>query len=203
MSKTSRNVMTCAVRGGNLPDRRESLMRAVARGPQIGGVGASMFFKRNRATSNDNGPVSRGLPSHIAPDMVVEGSVSSRGELHIEGTVRGAVDAEICIVGREGVVEGSIRATELIVRGRVMGPVHAGHVELHDGAQVEGDIVNGSIAMQAGAQLQGAVWHSDNPLGDSGGGAISQPSRSSSFLASPLWSGDDDGFRPLKVVKPR
>lgn len=161
-----------------------------------------MIFKRNRGRANDNLAPVAGAPSVIAADMVIEGTVSSRGELHVEGTVRGSVDAEICLIGRGGTVEGSIRASELIVQGRVMGPIYAGHVELHDGASVEGDVVNGSIAMQSGAQLRGAVWQSDNPLGNE---EPSQPSgrNSTSFLDSPLWTGDDDAFRPLKVVKPR
>jgi cytoskeletal protein CcmA (bactofilin family) len=162
-----------------------------------------MIFKRNRATSNDNLPAeSRGPYSVIAPDMTVEGTIISRGELHVEGTVRGSIDADVCIIGREGTVEGSIRASELVVRGRVLGPIYAGHVEIHNGATVEGDVMNESISMQSGAQLRGAVWQSDNPLG----GERSKPQDlrpAASFLDSPLWSGDDDAFRPLKVIKPR
>lgn len=162
-----------------------------------------MIFKRNRTTSNDNLPAENSGPySIIAPDMTIEGNVTSRGELHVEGTVRGSIDAEVCIIGSEGTVEGSIRATELVVQGRVLGPIYAGHVEIHSSATVEGDVMNGSIAMQSGAQLRGAVWQSDNPLG--GESPKPQDIRpATSFLESPLWSGDDDAFRPLKVIKPR
>ncbi len=55
--------------------------------------------------------------------------------------------------------------------------------------------------MQSGAHLRGAVWQSDNPLGIDE--RETPRAAGSSFVSSPLWSGDDDVFRPLKVIKPR
>jgi cytoskeletal protein CcmA (bactofilin family) len=158
-----------------------------------------MFFKRNKASLNDNHHATSHAISLIAANMVIDGNIMSTGEVHIEGAVRGTVEAEVCGVGRGGSVEGTIRAQEVVVRGRVIGPIHSVHVDLEEGADVQGDIVNSTITVQSGAHLQGAVWHSDDPLG--GGGLSKQPG---SLLKSPLWpEGDDDAFRPLKVIKPR
>lgn len=157
-----------------------------------------MFFKRNKAILNDNlrGPTP--AISLIGADVVIDGNVMSTGEIHIEGSVRGSVEAEICGVKRGGSVEGNIRAQEVVIRGRVVGPIHAVHVDLQDGADVRGDVVNTTITIQNGAHLQGAVWHSEDPLG--GGTA----KLNSTLLKTPVWpEGEDDAFRPLKVIKPR
>lgn len=163
-----------------------------------------MFFKRSKLVTNDNHAATEPMAqSVIAADMVLEGNLLSKGELHIEGEVRGTIEADVCVIGRDGIVEGTIRAGEVIVEGRVIGPIHANHVTLRDGADVRGDVVNSSIQVESGAHLQGAVWHSESPLGDTQPQGTAAPAPTSSYLGSPLWAGDDDAFRPLKVVKPR
>ena len=157
-----------------------------------------MFFKRNKLVTNDNHAASEPrAQSVIAADMVLEGNLLSKGELHIEGEVRGTIEADICVVGRDGIVEGTIRAGEVIVEGRVIGPIHANHVTLRDGADVKGDVVNTSIQVESGAHLQGAVWHSESPLGGTPPLSQPEPVRTSSYLGNPLWAGDEDAFRPL------
>jgi cytoskeletal protein CcmA (bactofilin family) len=166
-----------------------------------------MFFKRSKITSNDNAPVSQGrTQSLVGPDMTIDGNVVCNGELRIEGTVRGTVDAGLCVVGEGGVVEGRIMADEVVVQGTVKGPINGLHVDLQAGAQVEGDVVNGSIAVQNGAQIHGAIWHSDDPLNSRGDGAADptpRPAAATGYLGSALWGSQDDSYRPIKVIKPR
>jgi cytoskeletal protein CcmA (bactofilin family) len=163
-----------------------------------------MFFRRNKITSNDNSPPAVEAPSIIGVDTVVDGIITTRGEIHVEGTVRGTIDASVCIVGPDGLVEGNVVAEEVIVRGRVTGPIHGIHVDLQAGAHLEGDVVSTSITVQNGAHIQGSIWHSDDPLtARNGSGRYAAPSPAS-YLGSPqLATGADDGFRPLKVIKPR
>lgn len=167
-----------------------------------------MFFKRSKITSNDNrAPVAAVEPSLVGPGMTIDGNITSQGEVRIEGIVRGTVDAAICVVGRDGQVEGRIIAEEVYVSGTVRGPINGLHVQLESGAHVEGDVVNGSIAVQNGAHIHGSIWHSDNPLDDATQeetGAKSKPAPAGHFLESPLWgTPQDDAYRPVKVIKPR
>ena len=55
-------------------------------------------------------------------------------------------------------------ADEVIIRGKVSGPIRGIHVELQAGAHVEGDVVNTTIAIENGAHIHGSVWHSEDPL---------------------------------------
>lgn len=156
-----------------------------------------MFFRKTRLNSNDNAPVDT-TPTYVARHTTFEGNLSSDGEIHVDGLVRGSLRARICIIDTNGTVEGETEADQVIVRGRAIGPLRGQHVHLQEGAHVEGDITSETIAVDNGAHLQGAVWRS--------GDAPSAPARREPAVLfnSPLWAKfDDDGLRPLKAVRPR
>jgi cytoskeletal protein CcmA (bactofilin family) len=160
-----------------------------------------MFFRKRKHTSNDNTPA-QVSPTYIGKNTTIDGAITTDGEIHVDGLVRGSISAQICVIDVNGVVEGEVSAEQIIVRGRVMGPLRGVHVHLQDGAHVEGDIQNETIAVDNGAHLHGSVWQSTDPLGTTN--ATEQQEREpTGFLSSPLWSSpDDDGFRPLKTVRP-
>ncbi len=165
-----------------------------------------MFFRKQKATGNDNRPATS-LPTHIGADSVVEGSLVTDGEVQVEGTLRGTLKARVCIVAATGMVEGELDAEDIVVRGRVIGPLRGEHVHLQDGAWVEGDITSVTIAIDTGARLSGAVWQagSDRNAEQDGRAVPALPYREPSPLfGDSLWgSRPDNDFRPLKAVKPR
>ena len=135
-----------------------------------------MFFRKRKLTSNDNVPAPAS-PSYVGRNTVFDGTITSDGEVHIDGLVRGTVMAKICIIDSNGTVEGLVEAEEIEVRGRVVGPLRGHHVHLQEGAHVEGDIVSDAS-------------HSRRDP--------------SNLLTNPLWNRiEDDGFRPLKAIRPR
>lgn len=158
-----------------------------------------MFFRKSKTTGNDNAPVPA-APTYIGRSTTFEGVLITDGELHIDGLVRGSVRAKLCVVDSNGIIEGEAEADEIVVRGRVTGPLRGQHVQLEDGAQVEGDISSETIAVDSGARLQGTVWQT----GDALAASTAPRSDSHNLFASPLWNGVDDGsFRPLKAIRPR
>ena len=106
-----------------------------------------MLFRRFRKSGRANGQASHAdaPPSYVGQDVVVEGSVVSSGELHIDGTIHGNARAQAVVVDRHGAVHGEVVAEEVLVRGRVIGPIRGFHVHLYPGAHVEGDVINESI----------------------------------------------------------
>ena len=160
-----------------------------------------MFFRKAKTTSNDNTPVVQ-APTYVGRNTTIEGVISTDGELQINGTVRGSVRARLCFIDSDGTVEGEAEADEVIVRGRVAGPIRGNHVHLREGAQVEGDIISQTIAVDNGARLQGAVWQSASPLDRA------EPELpvhdGHRLLGGSLWSSlEDASYRPLKAIRPR
>jgi cytoskeletal protein CcmA (bactofilin family) len=164
-----------------------------------------MLFKRFRKNARANGQAQQveAPPSYIGPDVVVEGSLVSAGELHIDGTVHGNARAQAVVVDRHGAVHGEVVAEEVLVRGRVIGPIRGVHVHLYPGAHVEGDVINESISIDNGAYIYGSIRRSEDPLSEPGL-QIFRP-KSSPELEKPddLDVLDEDNLRPVKVVRPR
>jgi cytoskeletal protein CcmA (bactofilin family) len=74
------------------------------------------------AGAQGSGPVSI---STIGEDLTITGSVTSKGELHLNSQVQGDVQCVALVLGENAQLEGSIVAEELMVRGRLIGSVRA------------------------------------------------------------------------------
>jgi cytoskeletal protein CcmA (bactofilin family) len=118
-----------------------------------------MFSKKEKAMANTGG----NHTTLIARHAEVVGDLHFRGNLVIEGKVRGNVnahsdsDARLQIVDG-GMVEGEIRVPHVVINGGVKGDVHAArHLELSSKAMVEGNVHYKLIEMVKGAQVNGSL----------------------------------------------
>jgi len=129
-----------------------------------------MFFrKKTNSRSPGSAPArSRTGPSIIGADVVIQGNMVTGGELQVDGTVQGDVRAAAIVVGPQGAIHGEIIAEEIIVRGRVIGPIRGIRVQVFSSAHVDGDIVHDSLAVETGAFCQGNIRRSEEPLAQHG-----------------------------------
>ncbi len=104
--------------------------------------------------------------SVLTSDVIMEGNLVTSGELLLDGTIHGAVQAARVTIDTNGAVNGQVVATEVLVRGRVIGPICGARVHLVPGAQVEGDVLSQSIVVEDGAYIDGQIRHSEDPLGE-------------------------------------
>ena len=109
---------------------------------------------------------SRREGSFLASDLKVEGNVTSKGTLALDGQIVGDVDVAAFELGASGVVDGTIRAKKVEISGTVNGSIVANDVALMSTARVNGDIEHAALSIESGAELNGAVRRSDNPLGE-------------------------------------
>ncbi len=116
-------------------------------------------------------PATPSAPSVIAPDLKVIGNLITAGDLQIEGTVEGDIDANTLIVGQGAEVRGEVRANDVTVNGRVTGKIKGRKVRLTETAYVDGDIVHASISIEAGGNFEGSIHRSEDPLKNESAGA--------------------------------
>jgi cytoskeletal protein CcmA (bactofilin family) len=105
-------------------------------------------------------------PSIISADMVINGSVSSTGDIQVDGRVEGDVRGIGLVIGDKAEINGEVLAEDVTVRGKVSGRIRARKVLLAATSHVEGDILHEAFAVESGAFFEGNCRHSDNPLDD-------------------------------------
>lgn len=102
-------------------------------------------------------PASRVVASIISTDVEIKGSIKSSGAIHIDGKVEGDITADDVTIGSAGQIVGEIKAETLLIKGKTIGSIHAGRVELESGAVVEGDIIHTTLVIQPDASIEGQI----------------------------------------------
>ncbi len=123
-----------------------------------------------RAGSGQSGKGSSALkstvPSIISQDVVTTGASRAAGEVQLDGTLEGDVEAAALIVGEKAVVKGEIVCEKITVRGKVEGGIRARSVTLANTAYIDGDILHSALSVETGAFFEGNCRHYDDPLSE-------------------------------------
>ena len=114
---------------------------------------------------------SSGNTTLISSETTITGDITFTGQLDIEGTVNGSVqaasgDAMLRVVSG-GRVAGEIKVPHATVNGKVEGDVHSSErLVLSEQAVIDGDVYYNLIEMAAGAKVNGGLRHSSNVADD-------------------------------------
>ncbi|OGR84100.1 MAG: hypothetical protein A2636_06495 [Elusimicrobia bacterium RIFCSPHIGHO2_01_FULL_64_10] len=96
------------------------------------------------------------LQTVVGADTVIQGTISSKGSMRIDGKVEGGItDADAVVIGEHGEVHGDIAARSVVVGGRVTGNVSASSIEVLTDAQMHGDLKTAALAIAEGATFEG------------------------------------------------
>lgn len=95
--------------------------------------------------------------SVIAQGLILEGNITTTGQLYIYGQVKGNIDATegLVTVMREGRVTGNITAPVLSVDGVVEGECSAERVEICEHGRIEGTLRYVTLSVAQGGVLTG------------------------------------------------
>jgi cytoskeletal protein CcmA (bactofilin family) len=96
----------------------------------------------------------------IGEQISIEGAIKGKGDLVIEGSVKGSIEVEAhhLTIGTKGKVESEIRAANVTISGKLVGNVNAeGKVNITKDADFSGEIKAKSISVEDGAHLKAAI----------------------------------------------
>ncbi len=105
----------------------------------------------------------------ISTGTTIVGDLSFAGTMHIEGSIKGNIDAEegFLTIAHSGNIEGDIRASRIVIDGHVRGNVYAtDHLELASKAVITGNVYYNVIEMTKGSQVNGSLEYHPNGLPD-------------------------------------
>jgi cytoskeletal protein CcmA (bactofilin family) len=127
----------------------------------------AVFNKRNEPAKPDSPPSDDGaapparpfLRPSLSPGTSVAGRLSFEAPTRIDGSLRGEVRAaDLLVIGEKGIVDGVVRAAQLIVYGQIHGEIRgAAHVEIAASAIVSGLVEAHSLVVHEGATFDGDV----------------------------------------------
>ena len=111
-------------------------------------------FRKRRLRDRTTGPATL-----ISEGCKVTGELSGHGDFMISGTVEGNCDLSGSVsITRQGVWNGTLKATSVIVAGTVEGDIEAtGRVEIADSARITGTVTGEAIAVAEGAVVEGIM----------------------------------------------
>ncbi len=109
-------------------------------------------------------PSPKPAASVVAAGAVVSGSLSSPGDVHIEGIVIGDVRCDTLVVGKNGEVKGNVTSEIATIRGKVSGDVRARMIQLATSGSIDGDLTHAILIIEEGGQFEGRSKRSADPL---------------------------------------
>lgn len=104
------------------------------------------------------------LNTVIGKGSIIEGLLTVQNSLRVDGRVQGQVQAsDSLVVGKDGEIEGEIKARNAIIGGRVKNRILAtGKVVLETHAIVHGEIKTSKIVIDEGAVFDGNCAMNEN-----------------------------------------
>ena len=124
----------------------------------------------NRKDTMATGGASGGT-TLISSETTVKGDITFTGQLDVEGTVVGSIQAgsgdAVLRVVSGGCVAGEVKVPHTTINGKVEGDIHSSErLELTEQAVIEGDVYYNLIEMSVGAKVNGGMRHSSNVADD-------------------------------------
>ncbi len=100
-----------------------------------------------------------GAPTLINEGCRITGMITGNGDVQVSGEVDGDCDVEgSVILARDGLWQGTIKATHVVISGHVEGDIIAsGKVEIADSARITGTVTGEAIAVAEGAVVEGIM----------------------------------------------
>jgi len=99
----------------------------------------------------------KGSETIIGVDVTLTGNLRSDGDIQINGKIKGKVDTKSDIfIGEQAIVDGSIKAKNLVVTGTVVGNLQSTEdLEISPTGKVFGDLIAKNLIIKKGATFSG------------------------------------------------
>ena len=113
-----------------------------------------MFTNKNETMKNET----TAAVNIIGSGTVITGDVYSKGDIRVDGTLKGSVVTEGKVVlGREGVIEGDVECRDADISGTIKAKISVSQLlSLKTSAKLTGDIITNKLSIEPGAEFTGS-----------------------------------------------
>jgi cytoskeletal protein CcmA (bactofilin family) len=94
----------------------------------------------------------------IGAGTIITGDVQSKGDIRVDGTLKGSVSTEGKVVlGREGVIEGEVACKNADISGTLKAKITVSQLlSLKATSKLNGDIITNKLSIEPGASFTGS-----------------------------------------------
>jgi cytoskeletal protein CcmA (bactofilin family) len=132
----------------------------------------AMFTKRtadldgSQASQNAPGGALGERLRSVLQDITIRGDLRSAGIIAFDGNLIGNVTTDTLVLGRDGKIDGHVRARNVTIDGVLVGEISAVHVAITASARVTADIVCQSVTVEVGSEIEGSLCCKNVPAKD-------------------------------------
>jgi len=114
-----------------------------------------MFTNKNETMKNSEPTAAVNM---IGAGTIITGDVTSKGDIRVDGTLKGSVNTEGKVVlGREGVIEGDVVCKDADISGTIKARITVSQLlSLKSTAKLNGDIITNKLSIEPGASFTGS-----------------------------------------------
>ena len=137
----------------------------------------TMFAKRTAdldgslASQNATGGTLGERLRSVLQDITIRGDLRSAGIIALDGSLSGNVTTDTLVLGRNGKIDGHVRACNVTIEGLLVGAITAVHVAITASARVKADIVCQSVTVEVGSEIEGSLCCRPAPTKDQPSGS--------------------------------
>ena len=123
----------------------------------------TMFAKRtadldgSQASQNATGVALGERRRSVLQDITIRGDLYGTGIVAFDGSLIGNVTTDTLVLGRNGRIDGNVRARNVTIEGVLVGAISAVHVAITASARVTADIVCQSVTVEVGSEIEGSL----------------------------------------------
>ena len=114
-----------------------------------------MFTNKNETMKKSETTASVNM---IGAGTIITGDIISKGDIRIDGTLKGSVNTEGKVVlGREGMIEGDVICKDADISGTIKAKITVSQLlSLKTTAKLNGDIITNKLSIEPGASFSGS-----------------------------------------------
>lgn len=109
--------------------------------------------KNGTASKNSTSSASLGALNTLVEGTVVEGQVTAKSDIRIDGMIRGNLNCDgKVIIGTTGFIEGQITCANAVIQGKFEGTLNVKELlNVRESAKITGEVTTGKLIVEAGA----------------------------------------------------
>jgi cytoskeletal protein CcmA (bactofilin family) len=114
-----------------------------------------MFTNKNEAMKSTGTTAAVNM---IGAGTVITGDIQSKGDIRVDGTLKGSVNTSGKVVlGKDGVIEGDVVCMDADISGTIKAKISVAQLlSLKSTAKLNGDIITNKLSIEPGASFTGS-----------------------------------------------